>query len=88
MAYRKKSGACCRVPNSADIEVNEVCNNPPYLDLGGRGQQRGQTIVFLEGVLQRTKQLAEVLEWLTATRRFCTQTSGSSTKPLLFDHWP
>ncbi|XP_056462510.1 uncharacterized protein LOC130402390 [Gadus chalcogrammus] len=69
MAYRKKSGACCRVPNSADIEVNEACHNPPYLDLGGRGQQRGQTIVFLEGVLQRTKQLAEVLEWLTATQQ-------------------
>ncbi|XP_059925166.1 uncharacterized protein LOC132470509 isoform X2 [Gadus macrocephalus] len=68
MAYRKKSGACCRVPNSADIEGNEACN-PPYLDLGGRGQQRGQTIVFLEGVLQRTKQLAEVLEWLTATQQ-------------------
>ncbi|CAL8380437.1 unnamed protein product [Boreogadus saida] len=69
MAHRQKSGACCREPNSADIEVDEAGNNPPYLDLGGRGQQRGQTIVFLEGVLQRTKQLSEVLEWLTATQQ-------------------
>ena len=78
MAYKTHSGACCSEPNRE--EVNEACNIPSYLDLGGRGQQRGQTTVFLEGVLQRTKQLTEVLEWLTATRRLCIQTKWFKLK--------